>query len=60
VRFAEGVLVAALVFAAALLQVTLVASIDLAGGAADVLLLALLAIALLRGAVVGTAACSST
>jgi rod shape-determining protein MreD len=56
VRFAEGVLVAALVFAAALLQVTLVASIDLAGGAADVLLLALLAIALLRGAVVGTVA----
>lgn len=51
--FAEGTLVGVLVFVAALLQVTLVASLDLAGGSADVLLLAVLAVALLRGAVVG-------
>ncbi len=54
--FSESALVAALVFVAALLQVTLFASLDVAGGAADVLLLALLSIALLRGAVVGTVA----
>lgn len=54
--FGEGTLVAAVVFVAALLQVTLVASLDLAGGAADVLLLALLAVPLLRGAVVGALA----
>ena len=47
---------AAIVFVAALLQVTLVASLDVAGGAADVLLLALLSIALLRGAVTGAVA----
>jgi rod shape-determining protein MreD len=56
VSFSESALVAALVFVAALLQVTLFASLDVAGGAADVLLLALLSIALLRGAVVGTVA----
>lgn len=50
---AEGALAAALVFVAALLQVTLVASVDVAGGSADVLLLTVLAIALLRGSVVG-------
>ena len=44
------------VFVAALLQVTLVASLDVAGGTADVLLLSLLAIALLRGAVTGAVA----
>jgi rod shape-determining protein MreD len=49
----EGALAAALVFAAALLQVTLFASLDIAGGSADVLLLAVVAIALLRGSVVG-------
>jgi rod shape-determining protein MreD len=53
---AEGVLVAAFVFLAALLQVTLVASLDVAGGSADVLLLAVAAIALLRGSVVGAVA----
>lgn len=47
---------AAWVFVAAILQVTLVASIKVAGGTADVLLLALLAIALLRGAVPGAVA----
>ena len=51
--FAESALAAALVFAAALLQVTLVASLDIAGGSGDVLLLAILAVALLRGSVVG-------
>ena len=54
--FAEGALAAALVFVAALLQVTLFASLDVASGVADVLLLALLSIALLRGPVVGTVA----
>ncbi len=53
---AEGSLLAALVFAAALLQVTLVASLDLAGGSADVLLLTVVAVALLRGSIVGTVA----
>ena len=48
--------VAAIVFVAALLQVTLVASLDVAGGTADVLLLALLSVALLRGAVTGAVA----
>jgi len=54
--FAEGAVVGAIVFVAALLQVTLFASLDIAGGVADVLLLVLLSIALLRGAVVGAVA----
>ena len=54
--FTESAVVAALVFVAALLQVTLFASLDVAGGVADVLLLTLLSIALLRGAVVGSIA----
>lgn len=53
---AEGALTAALVFVAALLQVTLFASLDVASGVADVLLLSLLSIALLRGPVAGTVA----
>jgi len=56
VSFSETAVVAAIVFVAALLQVTLFASMDVAGGVADVLLLALLSIALLRGPVVGAAA----
>ena len=52
----DNVSVAVFVFVAALLQVTLVASVDIAGGSADVLLLSLLAIALLRGAVAGAVA----
>ena len=52
----ESAMVGVVVFVAAVLQVTLVASLDLAGGAADVLLLALLALALMRGAVVGALA----
>jgi rod shape-determining protein MreD len=56
VNVAEASLVAVLVFLAALLQVTLVASFDLAAGSADVLLLAIVSLALLRGAVVGSLA----
>jgi rod shape-determining protein MreD len=56
VSFAESAIVAAIVFVAALLQVTIFATLDVAGGVADVLLLALLSIALLRGPVVGAAA----
>jgi rod shape-determining protein MreD len=52
----DNVLVAALVFVAALLQVTLVASVDVAGGTADLLLLTLLPIAFLRGSVTGSVA----
>jgi rod shape-determining protein MreD len=52
----DNLALAAIVFVAALLQVTLVASLDIAGGAADVLLLALLSIALLRGAITGAVA----
>lgn len=52
----DNLALALIVFVAALLQVTLVASLDVAGGAADVLLLALLSIALLRGAVTGAIA----
>ena len=52
----DNLSVAVVVFVAALLQVALFASIDVAGGTADVLLLSLLAIALMRGAVAGTVA----
>ena len=54
--FSDNALVAVFVFVAVLVQVTLVASIDVAGGSADVLLLAVLSIALLRGAVAGAVA----
>ena len=52
----DNIALAMIVFVSALLQVTLVASLDIAGGTADVLLLALLSIALLRGAVTGAVA----
>jgi rod shape-determining protein MreD len=52
----DNAAVAAIVFVAALLQVTLFSSLDVLGGTADVLLLSLLALALLRGAVVGALA----
>lgn len=52
----EHLLVAVIVFVATLLQVTLVASLDIGGGAADLLLLALLPVAFLRGSVTGAAA----
>lgn len=55
-NLSDNVSVAVFVFVAAILQVTLVASLDVAGGTANVLLLSLLAIALLRGAVVGAVA----
>jgi rod shape-determining protein MreD len=51
---AESSLVAVIVFVAALLQVTLVASLDLGAGSADVLLLTVIALSLLRGAIVGS------
>jgi rod shape-determining protein MreD len=56
VTFTEGAIAAAIIFVSALLQVTLFATLDVAGGVADVLLLALLSIALLRGPVVGSIA----
>jgi rod shape-determining protein MreD len=46
---------ALLVFFAALLQVTIVAALDVAGGTADLLLVTLVAVALLRGAIFGAA-----
>jgi rod shape-determining protein MreD len=52
----DNLLLGALVFAAAVLQVKLVASIDIAGGTADLLLLTLLPIAFLRGSVTGAVA----
>jgi rod shape-determining protein MreD len=52
----DSALIAALVFAASLLQVTLVASVDIAGGTADLLLLTLLPIAFLRGSIAGAVA----
>jgi rod shape-determining protein MreD len=56
VTVARGTIVALLVFLAALLQVTLVGSLDLFGGSADVLLLAIISLALLHGAVAGSLA----
>jgi rod shape-determining protein MreD len=52
----DQISVAVVVFCAALLQVTLFGSLDFAGGTADVLLLAVLAIGLLRGAITGAVA----
>jgi rod shape-determining protein MreD len=49
----EPVKAAALVFAAAILQVTIFSQIDILGGYPDVLLLTLVAIALLRGSIYG-------
>ncbi len=53
---ADSALVAGIVFVAVLLQATIFASLDVLGGTPDVLLLALLGIALLRGAVTGAVA----
>ena len=47
---------AALVFAAAILQVAIVATIVVAGGTPDLLLVTLVALALLRGAIAGAVA----
>jgi rod shape-determining protein MreD len=48
--------VAALMFVAALLQTSIVGGIEIAGGTADIVLVALAAIALLRGSIYGAAA----
>jgi rod shape-determining protein MreD len=48
--------VAAIVFVAAMLQVTLVSSLVVFGGTADLLLVALVAVALLRGSITGAVA----
>ncbi len=53
---ADAAKVALLVFAAALAQVTVFASIDLLGGSPDLLLVTIVAVALLRGAITGAAA----
>ncbi|MBA2331450.1 MAG: rod shape-determining protein MreD, partial [Actinobacteria bacterium] len=53
---ADSALVAGIVFVAVLLQATIFASLDVLGGTPDVLLLALLGIALLRGAITGAVA----
>jgi rod shape-determining protein MreD len=52
----DALRVAGLVFVAALLQVTLVASLDIFGGTADVFLVTLVSLALIRGSIVGAAA----
>jgi len=52
----EAAAVSVLVFAAALLQATLFSSLDVLGGAPDVLLLVLIGVALLRGSVLGAVA----
>ncbi|HET9509411.1 MAG TPA: rod shape-determining protein MreD [Gaiellaceae bacterium] len=52
----DAAAIAVLVFAAALLQASLFSSLDVLGGTADVLLLVLIGIALLRGAVTGAVA----
>jgi len=53
---ADSAIVAGIVFVAVLLQATIFASFDVLGGTPDVLLLALLGIALLRGAITGAVA----
>jgi rod shape-determining protein MreD len=52
----EAATITGLVFVAALLQATLFSSLDVLGGTADVLLLVLIGIALLRGSVTGAVA----
>jgi rod shape-determining protein MreD len=52
----DALRVAGLVFVAALVQVTLIASIDVFGGTADVLLVTLVSLALIRGSIVGAGA----
>ncbi len=52
----DAAAIAVLVLAAALLQASLISSLDVLGGTADVLLLVLIGVALLRGAVTGAVA----
>jgi rod shape-determining protein MreD len=54
--FVEPVKVCVLVFAAAILQVTLFSSVQILGGSPDVVLLTLMGIALLRGSIYGASA----
>ena len=54
-RALDNLLLGAVVFVAALLQVTLVVSLGFGAGSADLLLLAVVAIALLRGSITGAA-----
>ncbi|MBA2460442.1 MAG: rod shape-determining protein MreD [Actinobacteria bacterium] len=49
----DAAAIAVIVFLGALLQATIVASLDVFGGTADLLLLAVVGIALLRGSVIG-------
>jgi rod shape-determining protein MreD len=52
----EPAKVCAVVFVAAILQVTIFSSVDILGGTPDVLLLTLMGVALLRGSIYGAAA----
>ena len=51
----DGVKAAALLFVAAIMQVSIFAQVHILGGVPDVLLVMLVAVALLRGAIVGAA-----
>jgi rod shape-determining protein MreD len=53
VTFADGLKAAALLFVAAIVQVSILTQIHLFGGVPDVLLVTLVAVALLRGTIVG-------
>jgi len=55
-RAVSGLKVAAIVFVAAVLQATMLGSIDIGGGRPDLLLVAVVAIALARGTTVGAVA----
>jgi len=55
VRTVEGVKAAVLLFVAAIMQVSIFAQAHILGGVPDLLLVTLVAVALLRGAVVGAA-----
>jgi rod shape-determining protein MreD len=52
----QGLRVAGVVLVAALLQVTIVSSLDVFGGTADLLLVTLVSVGLIRGSIVGAAA----
>jgi rod shape-determining protein MreD len=55
VNVVDGVKAAALLFLAAIMQVSIFAQVHILGGVPDVLLVMLVAVALLRGAIVGAA-----
>jgi rod shape-determining protein MreD len=56
VTIADGLKSAALIFVAAIVQVSILTQIHVLGGVPDVLLVTLVAVALLRGAIVGASA----